>query len=203
MTMSGPVWLADLFAGLMLAVAVYAAVRVVAARVTGRETHTDIDLAHLPMGVAMAAMFAPRLNFLPWWIWGVVFAALTAYFLARTVIAASAHVLWRDHYLPHTVHAGAMVYMILALPSATSATSAPAMSGMGSSAAMTGMNSGGAAGAHLPTVALLLALFMAGYTVVLANAVSAATTACFDPRGGLLYKIVMSVGMGFMLVLML
>lgn len=198
---SSPAWLNTVFAGLMLAVAGYSAARVLTARALGRVTHYDIDGAHVPMGLAMAAMFAPRLNFLPWWLWGAIFAALTCYFLARTGIAARRGTIWADHYLPHTVHSGAMLYMILAVPAI--------LSGSGTSDAatsMAGMGAGG--GLRLPTIALVLALFMAGYTVVLTSALPdtgspAGPGAALAPRGCLLYKIVMSVGMGFMLVLML
>jgi hypothetical protein len=202
--MSDPSWLNNVFAALMLAVALYSAARVVAARSLRRATHYDIDIAHVPMGVAMAAMFAPELNFLPWWLWGIVFTALTGYFVVRTVIAAGRRTIWTDHYLPHTVHAGAMLYMVLAAPAALSTT------GM-ASPAMTAMSSGAGSEPHLPTIALVLALFMAGYTVVLSNALPGPNAVTetreanppLDPHGGLLYKIVMSVGMGFMLILML
>ena len=133
--------------------------RVVAARSLRRATRYDVDIAHVPMGVAMAAMFA-ELDFLPWWLWGIVFAALTGYFVVRTVIAAGRRTIWTDHYLPHTVHAGAMLYMVLAAPAALSTT------GMAGTA-MTAMGSGAGFGTHLPTIASVLALFMAGYTVVL------------------------------------
>lgn len=209
MAMSGPTWLTDIFAALMLAVAVYAAARVIAAITLRRPTHYDIDLAHIPMGVAMAAMFAPRLNVVSWWVWGIVFAGLTGYFLLRTVIAAGRRAITADHYLPHTVHAGAMLFMVLAVPAALSTT--PSMSGMTTTAGMAGMaamGSGAGAVPRLPTIALVLALFMVGYIVALTNSLPGNTTtsgspAYLGPRGNILYKIVMSVGMGFMLILML
>jgi len=176
---SGPTWLYDVAAVLMLAVAVYAVGRVVAAVRLRRGTAWDIDLAHVPMGVAMAGMFVPRLALLPWWVWGVVFGVLTAYFLARGVIPGS------RRYLPHAGHAGAMLYMVLALPTGRA-----------------GMSAGPP---HLPTVAWVLGLFMVGYTVVLARSIGAPPPSpdSLAPGGALAYKLAASVGMGFMLILML
>ena len=58
--MTGPSWLADGFAGLMLLTAVYCAGRLAAARIQRRPTERDVDLVHALMGVAMAGLLTPR-----------------------------------------------------------------------------------------------------------------------------------------------
>ena len=54
--MTSPAWLNDLFAAVMVVVAVYSAGRLVAARMWSRPTHVDVDAAHVLMGAAMAGM---------------------------------------------------------------------------------------------------------------------------------------------------
>lgn len=185
--MSGPAWLNNIFAALMLGVAGYALVRVILAARRRRATRYDVDVAHVPMGLAMAGMFAPRLNILPWWAWGILFGLLTGYFLVRTLVRGT-----RERYLPHTAHSGAMLYMVLAAPVLVG----PAADG----------------NPRLPTVALVLMLYMVGYTVLLTQRLASDVglptgtgegTAEFAPFGADLYKIVTSVGMGFMLILLL
>jgi hypothetical protein len=59
---SGPDWLNDSFAAVMVVVALYSAGRVVAARRWGRPSHADVDSAHVLMGVAMAGLLSSAIN---------------------------------------------------------------------------------------------------------------------------------------------
>lgn len=197
--MADPSWLNDAVAAMMLAVAVCAAGRMVAAGLLRRGTSYDIDLAYVLIGVALAGRFARRLDPLPWWGWTIVFTVLTSYFLARTVSAARHHhrVDAAHQYLPHTVYAAAMVYIATAAP-----VSGAAISGAG------GLS--GSVGARLPTLALMLAPFVVGYTVVLTDSLTSRVTGqatagrvALAPRAGTAYQIVTSIGVGLMLVFML
>ncbi len=89
--MTGPSWLADGFAGLMLLTAGYCAGRLVAARVQRRPAERDVDLVHVLMGVAMAGMLVPRIGLRPaglrTGIWAVVFAAAAGWFAWRAGLA--------------------------------------------------------------------------------------------------------------------
>ena len=63
--MSGPAWLTDIFAAVMITVAAYCASRLVVARWWRRPTDVDSDGVHVVMGVAMAGMLVTGLRFLP------------------------------------------------------------------------------------------------------------------------------------------
>jgi len=134
---SGADWVDGLFAALMVAVAIYAAGRVVAAGAWSRPTHLDVDVAHVLMGAAMAGMLESDLNPLPIGLWEVVFALLCAWFIWRCARFATErgvegrdedHVHHLSHYATHLVMAAAMLYMYLA--------GAPAGAGSGSGMAM-------------------------------------------------------------------
>ena len=118
--MSGPDWLDESFAAVMLAVAGYSAARLVAARRWGRPSHPDVDVAHVVMGVAMAGMLTASLNPVPAGWWEVIFGGLGIWFVVRCVEFVRVHgVEGRDedhvhhlsHYLTHLVMVGAMLYM--------------------------------------------------------------------------------------------
>ena len=152
------------------------------------------------MGTAMAGMLVPQLNLLPASAWAVVFGAGGAWFGAcalrpRTASPAS----WRCRYpVPHLVECIAMVYMLLAVPAARPM-SGMAMPGLG-------VSPGGQAG--FPALAVVLALFMLGYllwvTDQMATLVRARTAALqLAPGLSAVSKIVMSITMGYMLLLML
>jgi Domain of unknown function (DUF5134) len=170
--MGGPSWLADILAVLMLAVAVYCVSRLVLGPVLHRRTERDIDLVHVGMGVTMAGMLVPGLN--PWaghlWdtTWEVIFGVALVYFLARGIPSAVRTTTVSGHYLPHAVHSGAMIYMFLALPAMASSS---AMSGM----TMNGMGGPSATTPAAPTLALVLGLFVVGYTVLLINHITPLT----------------------------
>jgi len=117
--MTGPGWLAGIFAALMLAVAAYCTGRLAAARRWRRPTELDTDGAHVVMGVAMAGMLVSGLRSFPAPLWEGVFAAGAAWFgyqalRARRAAPATA---WRClHPAPHLVECAAMLFMLLAVP---------------------------------------------------------------------------------------
>ena len=138
--MSGPDWLDDSFAAVMLVVAAYSAGRVVAARLWSRPAHPDVDSAHVLMGVGMAGMLSSAINPVPTGVWEVVFGGLSAWFVWRCyrfVVRLGVegrdedHVHHFSHYLTHLVMAVAMLYMYLVAtaPSGPSRDAGMAMSG--------------------------------------------------------------------------
>jgi hypothetical protein len=159
--MTIPAWILHVFAAVMLLVAAVSAARLAAAS-RWRGGEVDIDAAHLLMAIAMAGMLTASLSTLPAGAWEVIFGALTAWFawcVYREVRASGARALVGGCHPPHLVHSAAMLYMFPAL-------AAPAAAGGGS-----GM--GGMAGSpgpamqtlHLPTLAFVFALLLAGYAV--------------------------------------
>jgi Domain of unknown function (DUF5134) len=157
--MMGPSWIPDTFAAIMLAVAVVSATRLAVAGAARRwlTVDADADGAHLLMAIAMAGMLAANLRTLPAGVWEPVFGVLTAWFVWRVAVEArgqDARAWPRSCHAPHLVHSVAMLYMFLALRTAT-----------GSGGGVGGMS--GATGQVLaqPTLALVLALLLAGYTV--------------------------------------
>jgi Domain of unknown function (DUF5134) len=221
-----PSWLTDLLAGLMLVVAAYCAGRLVFALLRQRTTEYDIDVVHLIMGVAMAGMLVPRLNPFTNRVWEAFFAIAAVWFAVRVVlvmrgIGASRTAI--EHCGPHLIASLAMLYMYLA-PSVVTSSSGAAS---GSSSAMAGMN--GMAGmattgttvmagvVRYPTLGLLLAAFMIGYSVlivdrtplIVAEPSAVAIPGCdtsrvlIAPRALNSYLIVMSITMAYMLIIML
>ena len=167
--MTGPSWVPDTFAGIMLVVAVVSTVRLATAAATRRwlDADADADAAHLLMAVAMAGTLTAGLKTLPAGVWEPVFGAATAWFAVRVAAEAwgKAPRAWAGNcHAPHLVHSVAMLYMFLALRTAA-----------GGGAGMSGAT--GAAGPTLalptlalptlalPTLALVLALVLAGYAV--------------------------------------
>jgi len=180
-----PAWILDIFAAIMLAVAAISAARLVAARPWQHGgVVTDTDISHLLMGIAMAGMLAPSLTTLPNDAWVGVFAVLMIWFgyrVARDYQANGARALAVGHCAPHLVHSAAMVYMFAAI---TTSSTMAGMSGMG---AMSGM--GGMSSLHVPTLALLFAAILIGYTVwdldqlsSLRSGLTAAVAAAAGPR---------------------
>ena len=219
--MGGPTWLTAIFAAASLAVAVYCAGRLIAARRWHRPTELDTDGAHVVMGVAMAGMLLSGLRTLPSAIWEVVFAAGAAWFgyrmLQRRRGAQPSP--WRSsHPLPHLVECAAMVFMFLILPA--SAAAGAATSGM--SMTMTATES------RFSFLTLPLALYLFGYVVWLGDRVALHALALATPVGSgsghgggsgspvpeaarpylaprcaAICKITMGITMGYMLILML
>ena len=134
--MSGPGWLNNSFAVVMVVVAVYSAGRLGAARAWSRPTHVDIDISHVLMGTAMAGMLTSGIDPVPSGAWEVVFAVLATYFVVRCFRFVGEHgvegededhVHHLSHYLTHLVMAGSMLYMYSAAVPAPAGTSGAGM----------------------------------------------------------------------------
>jgi hypothetical protein len=134
----GPGWLPDFFAGAMLLVAVASVLLILAARVGGLQAHTDIDVSHLVMGVAMAGMLVPSLSFGSDVFWRVVFAVACVWFARRTYQVFTARGS-RDgdnhrghrhtHYPVHLVMVAAMLFMF-SVPNSTGGDRPPGYLGL-------------------------------------------------------------------------
>ncbi len=83
--MISPGWLADILAAVVIAVALFSAARLAAARGRQRRCEVDADGVHVLMGIAMAGMFVPQLATLPDPVWAAVFAAGAGWFGWRAV----------------------------------------------------------------------------------------------------------------------
>jgi hypothetical protein len=157
--MMGPSWIPDSFAGIMLVVAVVSAARLAVAAAARRwlAADADADAAHLLMAVAMAGMLTASLKTLPAGVWEPVFAAAAAWFAVRVAVEARGESprAWAGNcHAPHLVHRVAMLSVFLALR--------PAASG---GAAMPGLSAATGQVLGAPTLALGLALVLAGYAV--------------------------------------
>jgi hypothetical protein len=173
--MGGPGWLADIFAALMLTVAVYCTARLVVARRLRRPTEVDTDGAHVVMGVAMAGMLVTGLRTLPTGMWEGVFAVGAGWFGWRMVQARrdAARSPWRClHPVPHLVECAAMLFMLGVLPASIAVRSAArGMSGM----TVTPTES------RFSFLALVLALFMFGYVAWVGDRLTLRTPALALP----------------------
>jgi hypothetical protein len=160
-----PAWLLDIVAGVMLAVAALCAARLVAARPWARGgVVIDTDVAHLLMSIAMAGMLAPRLRTLPDTAWEIIFGLLAAWFAVRVTRDArrsGVRVLAGGHCAPHLVHSASMLYMALAMTAPIPAGTAPAAAGAGGM----GMSGTSAMTLRYPTLALLFAFILVGYSI--------------------------------------
>jgi hypothetical protein len=171
--MIDPSWLAGTLAGLVLATALYCVGRIAVSLLAGRRIELDADLTHILMGIGMAGMFVTRLAILDSTVWAVVFGLVTAWYAARVILEGARSGSRRTglrHHAGHTVSALAMLYMFLAIP--TSAATASSSTG-GSSM---GMGGGSGMGAHLPTLALLFALALFAYAVLVADRIPLTTS---------------------------
>jgi hypothetical protein len=150
----------DAVAAVMLGVALISAARLVAAESWRRGAGASVtDVAHLLMAVAMTGMLAPGLHTLPGTAWAVIFGLLAAWFAVRVARDAQANgvgALAGGHCAPHLVHCCSMVYMFLAV---TATAGAGATSGMGGMAGSAGMS------LRYPTLALVFAFILVGYSI--------------------------------------
>jgi hypothetical protein len=161
-----PIWLTGSFAALILTVATYCAGRLAVTRRWRRPTELDTDAGHVLMGVAMAGMLVARLRILPAATWEAVFAAGAAWFAWQLVKSrrGTAAASWRClHPAPHLVECVAMLYMFLAAAPLTARAATP----LTAPAAVAGM--AGLASSRSSVLALLMALFMVGYVVRVAD----------------------------------
>jgi hypothetical protein len=156
---TNPGWLNDMFAALMIVVAAYSAGRLLVSRRWSRPTHTDVEVAHILMGTAMAGMLVTDLNPLPVGLWEFVFSGLAGWFVWRcyqfvrdpsTGLAYDQNVHRLSRRLIHLVMALAMLYMYLA--------AAPAAVDTGGSMAM-GAATGGTTNFVLLPLAFIVSLF--------------------------------------------
>ena len=202
--MSGPAWLSEALAAVMIAVALFHAARL--ARLRRRSTHPDIDLTHLAMGVAMALMLVATLSARSSLGWALAFAVPTVWFTWRsmqTFVFDGAKALTR--HLPHALACGAMVYVLLVLSSAGPASAdSTAMPGMQMApSAMPGLN-GSSGTAQWSFLAVPLMIVMCGVAALNAaqlrratasgNHIPAVTNGC---------QLAMSTTMIYMLVMVL
>jgi hypothetical protein len=105
-----PVGLYYLFGVLMLAVAAYSVVLLVPTLFVHRVLGRDVEISHVAMGVAMAGMFVPRWSFGPKVLWEMIFGALLVWFIVRSLQSIQT---WGLH-VPHTaVHAVMSFVMLL------------------------------------------------------------------------------------------
>ena len=168
--MGGPAWLTGIFAAVMIAVAAYCASRLAVARWWRRPTDVDSDGVHVVMGVAMAGMLVTGLRFGSARVWEAVFAAAAVWFTWRFVRVRRGPPVsqWRcPQPMPHLVECGAMLYMYLAVP-------AVAIAAKGTSGAMGAMP---AAGSRFSFLALVLAAFLLGWAVWVADRLTVQTPA--------------------------
>jgi uncharacterized protein DUF5134 len=191
--MTGPGWLAAIFAAVMLTVAAYCTGRLAAARAWRRPTELDTDGAHVVMGVAMAGTLVSGLRTFPVALWTGVFAAGAAWFGYRTLRArrAAPATPWRSlHPAPHLVECAAMLFMLLTGP------------------------------ASAAFLALLPAVYLLGWVVQLTDRLAVRVPAFAAPLGGgsgaparagtplaprcaVLCSMAMGITMGYMLITML
>jgi hypothetical protein len=207
--MSGPGWLPDGFAALMILTAAYCAGRLAACRLLGKRTEMGADLLHVLMGVAMAGMFEPGLSPVPGSIWRAVFTASAAWFGWQALRARSRSPArsWTASPVPHAVESAAMTYVFW---------SATPLSRSGAGAPMPGM---AAAPGNL-ALTVVLAVFMIGYILCTAEVLTSPAPASsawprlagsqsrtdlpvLAPRLAACYKITMSIAMSYMLITML
>ena len=114
-----PSWLYYLFAVAMLAVAAYGLILLavsVLARMTGGR---DVDIAHIFMGVSMAGMFVADWAFGPSAIWELIFAVLLVWFVVQSIQSVIAFGIHLTHYLIHAAMSFAMLLMYV-LPAGAS-----------------------------------------------------------------------------------
>jgi hypothetical protein len=156
--MTGPAWLAYVFAGVMILTSVYCVARLAVAWRQRRPTDHDVDSMHIVMGVVMAGMLVPRLQLLWPGGWAPLFGGAAAWFgwhavrgLRSQDAARRAHA---HHHVQHLLACVAMLYML-------AVKSAPGTAGRTVAAA--GGMSGSAA--RFPTLALVLAVALLGYAV--------------------------------------
>jgi hypothetical protein len=220
--MTGPSWLADLLAAVVISIALFSAGRLIASRGRRRQGEVDADGMHVLMGVAMAGMFVPGLATLPNPAWEVVFAAGAAWFGWRSVrvrLGRPRHLGFEseccEYPVPHLIDCAAMLYALWAVRVIRSG-AAPGSGGVSGMA-------GAASGVRLPALGLVLALGICAYVVWLgdrvqllgdraqllaAGAASASSRAgaqvsgraLLAPRAATCCKIAMGVAMGVMLV---
>lgn len=106
-----PAWLYHFFAVLMLVVAAYSVVLLIATLARRQPAGFDVAISHTFMGVSMAGMFEDRWAFGPSTAWEISFAVLLIWFLVRSVQSVQHYGLHLSHSLIHAVMNFAMLLM--------------------------------------------------------------------------------------------
>jgi hypothetical protein len=122
----------------------------------------DTLVMQATMGAATAGMLVPRLDPVPLAAWQVLAAAGTAWFTWRCLRAA---ITGRRvaHHVPHALACAAMLYMLLASPAGRSAPGGSALMAAGEGGLMP---TAPMHAAHLPLLAIALAVAMAAAAVI-------------------------------------
>ncbi len=100
-----------LFAVAMLAVAAYGLVLLAVSLAIRRSAGWDVDVAHIFMGVSMAGMFVADWAFGPSAIWELIFTVLLVWFVAQSIQSVIAFGIHLTHYLIHAAMSFAMLLM--------------------------------------------------------------------------------------------
>lgn len=193
-------------AATFVAVAGYCVARLVAAARAPRSypgRHRAVDMAHVLMGVGMAAMLSPAGGPYPMAAWQTVFLLMTVWFAgswwqSRGGTHDDWHGGWHGNGLHHALGAAAMVYMLTAMRH-SGHSGAPWMTG-GLGPEMTGL--------ALPVVGWTLAAYFLASAVVLVRWRSPAGPAGLPalitaPTAMTACQTTMAAGTGVMLVAML
>jgi Domain of unknown function (DUF5134) len=106
-----PPLLYDALGVMMLAVAAYGMVLLVTMAAEHRSVGRDVEISHVAMGVAMAGMFVPAWSFGPDVLWELIFVVLLVWFTARSVQSVRAWGLHVPHTAIHAVMSFAMLLM--------------------------------------------------------------------------------------------
>jgi hypothetical protein len=106
-----PAGLYYLLAILMLVVAAYAFAFLVGSSLERWTVGRDVEISHLAMGVAMAGMFVPAWSFGPNLLWELIFGALLIWFVVRALRSIQTWGLHLPHTAIHAVMSLAMLLM--------------------------------------------------------------------------------------------
>lgn len=164
--MPDPSWLGGALAIAVLAAAVYSVSRVLVGALGGRRVHYDVDISHALMGACMAGMFVAGLEFVSAAIWQAVFAVVIAWFSIRAIAGPQSRNSLRRgllHQTGHLLSVAAMLYMLQAVPPASSDAGAMKIPEMPMAMALPGT---ARAGVHPRAVSILLAALLVGYAVL-------------------------------------
>jgi len=110
--MSGtPSWLYYFLGVLMWSVAAYCLWEFVWSTSIHLRAGVDVEIAHIFMGIAMAGMFVPKWAFGPSAIWEIIFLALLIWFVVRSIQSVQSYGLHVPHQTIHAVMSFAMLLM--------------------------------------------------------------------------------------------
>jgi hypothetical protein len=196
-------WLRWTCTAAFLAVAGYCVARLVAAARAPADyqgCHRAVDVAHVLMGVGMAAMVSPVGGPLPMAAWQTVYLLMTGWFVGAWWRARGTtvwHGGWHSGGLHHALAAVAMFYLLTAMPH-SGHQSAPWLDEMGT-------------GLAFPLVGWVLAVYFVGAAAVLVSRWRAPALAgpaglpavLSGTRATATCEVTMALGTGYMMVAML